>query len=239
VLGYADSALAESDRALKDAREIGHAATLMFGLTLTFWNHILCGNYAAASAQADEVVALADKTGILFWKIFGIMNQGCILALKGEASHAIQKITSGISAYRSTASTFWMPSNLSYLARAYATLSQFDDAWRSIDEAITVVQTTKEKLGGGGPPDWRRDRAEVACAGRAEGRGLFRARAFYRPRASKVLRAARGDEHGSALARSRQTTASPRPSRPVFGWFTEGFDTLDLKEAKALLDELR
>ena len=54
-------------------------------------------------------------------------------------------ITSGISAYQSTGSTLWMPSYLSYLSRAYAAVSQFDDAWCCIDEATTAIESTKEK----------------------------------------------------------------------------------------------
>jgi hypothetical protein len=56
-------------------------------------------------AQFDELVALADEKGALFWKVFGMMNQGCLLALTGKASDAVQMITSGLSAYRSTGAT--------------------------------------------------------------------------------------------------------------------------------------
>jgi hypothetical protein len=54
LLGYPQAALADTEEAIKLAREIGHAATLMYALTFTTWMHIQCGNYAAASAQADE-----------------------------------------------------------------------------------------------------------------------------------------------------------------------------------------
>ena len=74
LLGYPEAALADADDALKDAREIGQAATLMYALTIRL-THILCGNYAAANAQADELVALADEKGALFWKAFGMMNK--------------------------------------------------------------------------------------------------------------------------------------------------------------------
>ena len=137
LLGYPEAALADADHALKDAREIGQAATLMYALALTSLTHIHCGNYAAANAQVDELVALADEKGALFWKALGMMHQGCILALTGKASDAVQMITSGITAYRSTGATLCMPSCLSYLARAYAELGQFDDAWRCIGEAMT------------------------------------------------------------------------------------------------------
>ena len=63
ALGYADAALADADHALRDARGIGEAAALMYALLLTSQPHILCGNYATANAQTDEVIALADEKG--------------------------------------------------------------------------------------------------------------------------------------------------------------------------------
>ena len=98
LLGYPEAALADAEHALKDAREIGHAATLMYALVHTSWTHIYCGNYAAANAQSDELVALADEKGASFWKAIGMMMQGCVLALTGKASDAVQMITSGITA---------------------------------------------------------------------------------------------------------------------------------------------
>ena len=71
--------------------------------------------------------------------------KGCVLALTGKASDAVQMITSGITALRSTGATLLMPLYLSYLARAYAELGQFDDAWRCIGEAMTAMETTKER----------------------------------------------------------------------------------------------
>ena len=67
-----------------------------------------------------------------------------MLALSGAASDAVQMITAGITAWRSTGSTLWMLWYSSNLARAYAKLERFDDAWRCIDEAITTVESTKE-----------------------------------------------------------------------------------------------
>ena len=145
MLGYPEAALADANNALNDAREIGQAATLMYALVHAPLTHILCGNYATANAQSDELVALADEKGALLWKAFGMMNQGCVLALTGKASDAVQMITSGITAFRSTGATVLMPLYLSNLARAYAELGQFDDAWRCIGEAMTAVETTKEK----------------------------------------------------------------------------------------------
>ena len=74
--------------ALMNAREIGQAATLMYALFYASLTYTLCGDYATASAQADELVALAEEKGSSFWKAAGMMNQGCVLALTGKASDA-------------------------------------------------------------------------------------------------------------------------------------------------------
>ena len=133
-----------------------------------------------------------------------------------------------------------MPAYLSYLARARAELGQFDDAWRCIREAMTAVETTKEKW-------WEaevyRTAGEIALlspepdAPKAEAY-FERALAVARQQQAKSweLRAA------MSMARLRRDQGKREQARdllaPVYGWFTEGFDRLDLKEAKALLDEL-
>jgi class 3 adenylate cyclase/tetratricopeptide (TPR) repeat protein len=144
-LGYPETALADVDYALRDAREIAQAATVMYALGITTLSDLFCGNYEAATAKSDELMALADKKSALFWKARGMMNWGCILALTGKSADAVQMITSGISARRSTGATLNVPFSLLYLASAYADLRQIDDAWRCIAEATTAVETTKEK----------------------------------------------------------------------------------------------
>ena len=98
MLGYPEAALADADHAIKDAREIGQAATLLFALAITVLTHIFCGNYAAANARADELVALADEKGAPFWKAVGMLAPGWLFALTGKAADAVQMITSGITA---------------------------------------------------------------------------------------------------------------------------------------------
>jgi tetratricopeptide (TPR) repeat protein len=92
LLGYPEAALSDADGALKDAREIGHAATLMFALNEA---RIYCGKFAAANALVDELVALANEKGALFWRMGGIMAQGNLMVVTGKASNAVDTITSG------------------------------------------------------------------------------------------------------------------------------------------------
>ena len=148
-LGYPDAALADADRIISDAREIGQAATLMASVDYTTLTLFHCGKYATAKARADEVVALADEKGSTFWKAMGIMNRGCVLALTGSASDAVHSITSGITAWRSTGARVFVPLYLSYLASAYADLSQFDDAWRCVGEPS--LRWKQQRKDGGKP----------------------------------------------------------------------------------------
>jgi predicted ATPase len=239
-LGCPEAALAAADLALKDAREIGQAATLMYALNFIPLTHIYCGNYAAAKAQADEVVALADEKGSLFWKAFGMMNQGWLFALTAKASDAVQSITSGMTTWRSTGATLWAPLRMSHLARAYAELDQFDDAWRCLGEAMTVVETAKERWC---EAEIHRVAGEITLMSPEP--DAAKAEAYF----ERALAVARKQQAKSwelrvamSMARLWRDQGKRQQARnllaPVYGWFTEGFDTLDVKEAKTLLDQL-
>jgi class 3 adenylate cyclase/predicted ATPase len=239
-LGYPDAALADADRIISDAREIGQAATLMASLDYTTLTLIHCGKYAVAKVRADEVVALAEEKGSTFWKAMGIMNLGCVLALTGRAPDAVNSITSGMAAWRSTGARVFVPLYLSHLTRAYADLSRFDDARRCIGEAISAVQTTKERW-------WEAEINRIAgeIALQSPERDTAKAEDYFE-RALAVARQqhAKSWELRAAMSLARLWRDQGRVQQahellaPVYGWFTEGFDTRDLKEAKALLDEL-
>jgi predicted ATPase len=116
----------------------------MFALVYAGWSHIHCGNYSEAGAELSEVVTLADETGASFWKTLGRAVQGWLFALTGKAPDALQMLTAEISSLRSTGVTLWMPVYLAVLARAYAKLDQFEEAWRCIREAIATIEASKE-----------------------------------------------------------------------------------------------
>ena len=101
------------------------------------------GLWGKAGQRSLERSALIK--GALFWKAAAMMHHSVVLALTDKASNAIQMLTSAIAAWRSTGTTMWMPLFLPYLALACAKLGQFDDAWRFIGEAMTAIETTKEK----------------------------------------------------------------------------------------------
>jgi predicted ATPase len=239
-LGYPEVSRNDAERAVNNARETGHATTLMYALAFAVHTHSFCRNYITAHAQVDELIALADEKGAPYWKALGTAMRGWLFASTGKASDAVRAITSGITSLRSTGASLYEPWHLWHLAMAYAELGQPDDARRCIDDAIDKVERSKEK--------WCE--AEVH---RVAGEIALKSLAPDTEKAEKYF------EHAISIARSQQAKSwevraamslarlwrdqgKPQQARellaPVYGWFTEGFDTLDLKDAKALLDEL-
>jgi predicted ATPase len=240
MLGYPEAALAYVEQALKDAREIGHAASLMYALAMTSFVQLLLGNYAVVNAQADELVTVAEEKSAPFWKAWGQLFHGHVWALTGKASDAVHQITSGIAAYRSTGATLGLTAWLVYLVKAHADLRQFDDAWRCIDEAVLMIERTKERWW---EAEVNRIAGEVALM--LPKRDTEKAEAYF----DHALAVSRRQQAKSwelraamSLARLWRDQGKVQQARellaPVYGWFTEGFDTRDLKEAKALLEEL-
>jgi class 3 adenylate cyclase/predicted ATPase len=241
LLGYPAAARDDGERAVKNARETGHATTLMFALHAASVNHIWCRDSAAAIALLDELVALADERGAPYWKATGTALRGGLFALTGKASDAVQAITSGMTSLRSTGATLYEPRHLWYLAMAYAELGQLDDARRCIDDAIDKVERSKEKWC---EAEVHRIAGEIVLKSPQAG-AAAKAEAYF----ERALAVARQQQAKSwelraatSLARLWRDQGKPQQARellaPVYGWFTEGFDTRDLKEAKALLEEL-
>ena len=238
LLGYPEGALADADRALGDAREVGNAATLMYALSFASRIHRDCGEYAAAKALIDELVALADEKASTYWKASGTLGRS-FFALTGKASNAVQVISSAMSAYMATGHTVFKPTWLSFMAKAYADNGQFKDAWRCIGETIGTIDTTKERWF---EAEANRIAGEIALM--PPERDAANAEAYFQ----RALAAARQQQAKSwelraatSLARLWRDQGKVKQARelvsPVYGWFTEGFDTRDLKEAKALLEE--
>jgi len=136
--------------------------------------------------------------------------------------------------------TEWSTSLLSYLALAYTDLGKFDDAWRCVGETMTLVETTKERWF---EAEANRIAGEIAL--KSPEQDAAKAEAYFE-RALTVARAqqAKSWELRAAMSMARLWHDQGKQQQahdllaPVYDWFTEGFDTLDMKEAKALLDEL-
>jgi tetratricopeptide (TPR) repeat protein len=239
LLGYPDKALLETHRALDAARETGHIPTLLFGLIFTAHTHICCRVHAAAATHLEESIALAQEK-IPLMKHMAAGHLGCVLAETGKASEAINTINAAIAGMHAIGATVWTGWWISRLALAYAELGKIDDAWRCIGEAITAIESSKERWH---EAEVNRIAGEIALVSPES--DAAKAEAYFE-RALVVAREqqAKSLELRAAMSMARLWRDQKKPQQanellaPVYGWFTEGFDTLDLQEAKTLLAAL-
>jgi predicted ATPase len=187
----------------------------------------------------DELAALVDETSAALWKPLRMMRQGGLLVLTGKAADAVQMITSGWAAWRSMGARV-QEGFTSHLAEAYAELGQFDDALRCIGEPLTAIDTTKERWF---EAEVNRIAGEIAL--KSPEPEMAKAQAYF----NHALAVAHDQQAKSwelraamSMARLWRDQGKRDEARellaPVYGWFTEGLDTRDLKEARALLEEL-
>lgn len=238
LLGYPDAALKDADEALSYARDFGQTASFLYAATRIAWFHLVVGNYTTAAGQIRTLVRMAEEMEGSYWTAAGTILQGCLFALTGEASNAIDLITSGIAVSRLRGSNLLrMPWYLSCMTRAYIQLGRTDEARRCMDDAMGAMQTTKET--------WQE--LELHCiagdlALMSSKTDVAKAQVHF----DQALAVARRQKAKSWELRSAMRSArllrdrgerqgANRLLAPIYNWFTEGLDTPDLQEAKALL----
>ena len=240
MLGYPDAALGDADRAISVANKVNHAATLMHALGHAPFLLVQRGDHRKAQEISEKLFNLADQKGSILWKSFAASNEGCVAALNDQPLRASQKISAAITDWHSTGATLLIPLWSSHLALAYAQLREFDGAWRCIDQAMAAIATTQETW-----CEAEANRIGGQIALMSPEPNVTKAIAFF----ERALAVARQQQAKSwelraamSMARLWRDQGKPQQARellaPVYGWFTEGFDTRDLKEAKALLDHL-
>jgi predicted ATPase len=237
-LGYPDQALARSNAAIAEASRLAHPPSLASSLTLGNILLSLVGDNAAMDERTDQLLAMANEQGFLLWHAAGAMLRGWVKVKNGDVAEGLSLLRSGATAFRATGSVFWLPFFIALLASAFAIAGQFEEAVTLLDDVLHIVERTGER--------WF-----AAELNRHKGRLLLRqghseaAEELYRT----ALNIAREQEAKlwelravASLARLSRDQGRRAEARdllaPVYGWFSEGFDTPDLKEAKALLDEL-
>ena len=239
-LGFPAATLSDLEKLLKEAREIGHAASLMGALFWASFLDLWCKGHSAEIKLTEELLALAEEKHSPFFAALGAMQRGVVLAVRGDADAAVPMIEAGISQYRSTNSNFLTPWYLTCLAEAQGKLCRWDKARQRIFEAFQEMEK-----GGEVQHEAEVNRVAGEIAWKSREPDLAKAQAYF----ERALAIARQQQSKSwelrtamSLARLWRSQGKVQHARellaPVYGWFTEGFDTRDLKEAKALLDEV-
>ena len=240
LLGYPAQALTRVHEALALAHELSHPYSLAFARCFTAFVAQFRGDVPAVYEQAEAAVALATEQSFPLWAAMGTSFQGWALALQGRDEEGLAQVRQGITAWRATGAALHVPYLCTLLADVAARLGHREEGLQALAEAATLVEQHDERW-------WE---AEVCRL-----RGVVLLRQPGTPHAEaeacfqQALDVARGQEAKSlelraamSLSRLWQQQGKQDAARellaPIYGWFTEGFDTADLQEAKALLEEL-
>jgi class 3 adenylate cyclase/predicted ATPase len=239
-LGYPDQGLAQSQHAVTRAQQSAHPLSLSFVLSFAAVFHQLCREMPAAQEYAESAISLATEQGFPLWVAYSAILRGWALAHQGRAQEGIAQSEQGLQAQRATGSK----QNRSYfpalLAEAYGIIGKPEAGLTVLTEALALVDETGEHWY---EPELYRLKGvlllQQSSDHQAEAESCFAqaiAIAHNQQTKSWELRAS------TSLARLWQQQGNRQEAHdllaPVYGWFTEGFDTADLRDAKALLNEL-
>ena len=193
-----------------------------------------------ARRHAEAATRVCREQGFPFWLGVGLILQGWARATRPQPAEQIASMHEGMAIYRATESALWLPYFLTLLAETYGAAGQPDAGLRFLDEAHTVMDSTQERFY---EAEVHRVQGELVLAQAADQHALAET-CFQHALAIARRQQARSWELRAAmsLARLWQQQGKRAEARallaPIYGWFTEGFDTADLQEARALLDAL-
>jgi predicted ATPase len=236
-LGYLDQARAKREAALAEARLLSRAFTLAHTLSRATAAEAIVVGPSGALLHVDEWVSLTERQSIGFYLAEAMIFQGWCLTMLGQREKGMTQLTRGLAAYRAQG-PLHLPMSLTLLADAYRKEQQPQNGLRELEEAISVMDRTQSRYY---EAETHRVRGELFLSMHDDGaaEASFRKAitvAQHQSAKTWELRAA------MSLARLWRDQGKQQQARellaPVYGWFTEGLDTRDLKEAKALLLEL-
>jgi predicted ATPase len=239
-LGYPAQAVRRSQEALAQAQALAHAHSLATAQHWAAWLHQRRRDAPAIREQADALLPLATAQGFPVWVGSGIFWQGWVLAMLGQGEAGLAQMRQGIAAVWATRAKLWRPFGLVLLAEAAGHVGQIEEGLRLVAEALEALETNAQG-------------DMLAEAHRLQGELLLRQVTPDAPQAEanfqQALAVTRRQQAKSwelraamSLCRLWQQQGKRAEAyellAPIYGWFTEGFDTADLQDAKGLLEEL-
>jgi adenylate cyclase len=240
-LGYPDQAMQHSQKARTLAQEVSHLYSLALALVLAAFLHQHRREVLAVHKQAETTTTLAAEQGFAQWLAWGTVLHGWARAMQGQGVAGLAEIRQGIAADLATGAKVMQPYFLGLLAEAYGEDGHSEAGLNVLAEALAAVDDTEARFF-----EAELYRLKGALLLRQAVPDASQAETCFR----QALSIARHQQAKSwelrtatSLARLWQRQGKRQEARdllmPVYEWFTEGFDTADLREAKQLLDELR
>jgi predicted ATPase len=243
-LGYPEQALRRSEEALTLARELDHPFTLGDVLSLAGCQlHVMRRDAQALKESAEELLRLPGGTDLIWW-IQGALHRGEAVAMMGQIQEGIAQMREGIATFQAMGSRTLLPGTLGSLAVAQAKAGQPQEGLATLAEALALVEETGERHG---EAELYRVQAELLLmqGDEDEAEASLQAERCFQ-QAIEVARRQRAKSWElratTSLARLWREQGRADEARQmlaaIYGWFSEGFDSADLQEAKALLEEL-
>jgi len=240
LLGYPDQALERSHQVLTLAQHLEHPYTLARGLYWTTILHQLRREWQVVCERAETAITVATAQQVALVLALGPIMRGWAVAMQGQGAEGLTQLRQGLDAYRATGAELQRPHFLSLLAEVHRSLGQPEAGLTALGEALALVETTGERYY---EAELHRLKGELllqhAAPDVSDAETCFQqALDIARRQQAKAL------ELRAAMSLSRlwQQQGKRAEARkllaPIYGWFTEGFDTADLQEAKALLEAL-
>jgi len=237
-LGFSDQALAQSSAAIADARRLDHSPSLAVSLAIGARVLSLLGDDVLLGTWVDQLLAVTTEKGFPHWGAQGTIYRGWAKVKNAAVTEGVSLLRSGSMANRATGAQGNMPYQIALLAATCEIAGQLEEGVTLLNDALQIVENTGERWFAS---DLIRLKGQLLLRqGRSEAaEELYReALSIAREQEAKMWES----RAAMSLARLRRDQGHPAEARhllePVYGWFTEGFDTPDLKDAKALLDEL-
>ena len=238
-LGYPDQSLRSIHKALTLAQELAHPFSLAYALTWASTVYQLRGELQAVQERAEALIALSTEQGFPFWFAFGTILRGWAMTAQRAGAEGIAQIRQGLVSYRATESELLRPYFLSLLAEAHGKVGQIEEGLALLNEALDTVKRTGER---NWEAELHRRNGELLLM--VHGQKMVEAEECFRKALDIARRQqAKSLELRAAMSLSRLWQQQGKQGEAyqllagIYGWFTEGFDTRDLKEAKVLLEE--
>jgi TOMM system kinase/cyclase fusion protein len=240
LMGYPDQALAHINDAPTLAHELSHPFSLAWARCWAAFVSQFRRDVLAVHEQAEAAVALSTAQGFPLWAAHGTSLRGWARAMQGQGEEGMAQVRQGIAAVRATGAALFVPYYCTVLAEVCDHLGHTEDGLQALAEAYTLVEQQEERW-------WEAEvcRLRGVLLRKHPGTPQAEAEAWLQ-RALDVARRqqAKSLELRAAMSLSRLWQQQGKRAEahallaPVYSWFTEGFDTADLQEARALLDAL-
>jgi len=236
-LGHVDQARARAEEALAEARRLKEAHSLAVVLHFGSWSAWVTRS-PKLQQHAEELLALSAEHGFPYFRGWATAFRGWSLATLGQAREGRALVAEGLAAVRATGAVFNTQLALLMLAEIHALLGEPGEGLKCLAEAEQTIETTDERIGEAELHRLRGDLLNDAGGSSAAERSYRQALAVARRQSAKLaelrasIRLARLWLGQGKRGEARELLAA------IHGWFSEGFDAPDLREATALLAEL-